>query len=138
MLAVFSLTCSCICCPLHTGKSTSSSSNRSRIDAERCKRSDVERDDAEAATAGVTITRYGKGEKPKKARNLDHQSKIDLLFAGLNPDCNSNISALTQLVKDAAAAMRAAVTVESPQSKKMRRVKDITQNISLFEAKRVP
>lgn len=113
---------------------------RSRVE-ERRKRSEEERADAEAAAAGFTIIKYGKVEKPKKLRNLDNQSKIDLMLSGLKP-ADDTATALGQLLKDAAEATKQAGVgyanqhVESPQSKNQRRVKAITENISLFEAEK--
>ena len=43
-------------------------------------RSEHERDEVRAATAGVGDIKYGKGEKKKAKRGFDHYEKMDQMF----------------------------------------------------------
>ena len=96
-------------------------------------RSEQERNEALAATEGVSDIKYGKGEKKKIKRDLDYVKKMDRMFECMKQqpvDLLSIVKEIQRAVHPAAAVR--AVAADSPKSKYNRRFRDINSNIKML------
>lgn len=89
----------------------------------RIDRSNSERAGAAAAAAGVSVTHHAGGKK-KIARNVDTQGMVDQLVLSIS----SVDKELTEAIKAASVAAPSAA-VESPDSKRSRKSKDLSDEI---------
>ena len=86
-------------------------------------RSNSKRAGAAAAAAGVTVTHHAGGKK-KKARNVDTQGMMDQLVLSIG----SVDKSLTEAIK-ATSVIAPSVAVESPDSKRTRKSKALSDEI---------
>jgi hypothetical protein len=101
-----------------------------------CIRSEQERNEALAATSGVSDIKYGKGEKKKVKRDLDYVEKMDQMFECMKQQPVDLLSIVKEIQRAVPPAAAPAAAADSPKAKYNRRFRDINSNIKrLIEQK---
>ena len=95
-------------------------------------RSEQERNEALAATAGVSDIKYGKGEKKKVKRDLDYVEKMDQMFECMKQQPVDLLSIVKEIQRAVPAAAAPAAAADSPETKYNRRFRDINSNIKML------
>jgi hypothetical protein len=93
-----------------------------------CIRSEQERNDVLAATAGDSDIKYGKGEKKKARRDLDYVDKMDRMFECMN----QQLVDLLSIVKEIQRTAPAAAAPNSPKAKYNLSFCEINNNIKIL------
>jgi hypothetical protein len=98
-------------------------------------RSEHERNEACAATAGVGDIKYGKGEKKRAKRDLDHYEKMDQMFDCMLHQPVDLMSIVKEIQRNAVVPTATTPSVapnSSPTSKYNRKFRKINGNIKIL------
>ncbi len=102
-------------------------------------RSEHERDEARAATAGVGDIKYSKGEKKKAKRDFEHYKKMDQMFDCMLQQPVDLMSIVEEIWRNAVVPTATTPSVapdSSPASKYKRKFRKINDNIEILVEQR--